>query len=101
MSNLAENQYVPDDVSPPGDTLFDVLEERGMSQSDLAELTGHPKKMISEIIKGRTAILPDMAFQLERVLGIPARFWNERERHYQDSLARQKEAQNLVLGLDR
>lgn len=101
MSSLTKNQYVPNEVSPPGDTLFDVLEERGMSQSDLAELTHSPKKMISEIIQGRTAILPDMALQLERVLGIPARFWNERERHYQDSLARQKEAQCLVLGRDR
>jgi HTH-type transcriptional regulator / antitoxin HigA len=95
MSNVAGNQYMPDSVSPPGETLLDILEERGMSQAELAERTGRPKKTISEIINGKAAITPDTALQLERVLAVPARFWNERERNYQDSLARQREAQRL------
>jgi len=31
-----------------------------------------------------------MAIELERVLGVPATFWNNRERHYREILA-QKE----------
>ena len=99
MNKVAGNQYVPDNVSPPGETLLDVLEEREMSQSELAERTGRPKKTISEIINGKTAITSDTALQLERVLGIPARFWNERERNYQDSLARRRESQRLEQNL--
>lgn len=91
MNNTVGNHYVPDYVSPPGETLLDVLEERGMSQAELAERTGRPKKTISEIIDGKAAITPDMALQLERVLETPARFWNEREKNYQDFLARQKD----------
>ncbi len=39
--------YRPDRVSPPGDTLADILEERGMSQAELAERTGRPLKTIN------------------------------------------------------
>jgi HTH-type transcriptional regulator / antitoxin HigA len=95
MSSASRNQYNPDNVSPPGDTLLDVLEERGMSQVELAERTGRPRKTISEIINGKTAITPDTALQLERVLGVPAQFWSQREQNYQDFLARQRERDRL------
>ncbi|MBW4578675.1 MAG: helix-turn-helix domain-containing protein [Tildeniella nuda ZEHNDER 1965/U140] len=95
MSSATRNQYNPDYVSPPGDTLLEVLEERGMSQAELAERTGRPRKTINEIINGKTAITPDTALQFERVLGIPAKFWSQREQHYQDFLARQREKDRL------
>jgi len=67
MSNPIQNQYVPDVVSPPGETLLEILEDRGMSQAELAERTGRPKKTINEIIKGKAALTPETAIQLERV----------------------------------
>jgi plasmid maintenance system antidote protein VapI len=45
-------------------------------------------KIINKIIKGKTAIMPETAIQLERVLGVPASFWNNLERNYQETLAR-------------
>lgn len=95
MSNPIQNQYNPDVVSPPGETLLDILDERGMSQAELAERTGHAKKTINEIIKGKAALTPETAIQLERVLGIPASFWNTRESNYQEYLARQEERRIL------
>lgn len=95
MANHTQNQYVPDYVSPPGETLLETLEAIGMTQTDLAERTGRPKKTISNIVRGKTSITPETALQLERVLGTPASFWNNRERHYQESLARAKERQKL------
>lgn len=95
MSSAIHNQYEPDYVSPPGETLLEVLEEKGMSQSELAERTGRPRKTINEIINGKTAITPDTALQLERVLGVPAQFWSQREQNYQDFLARQRERDRL------
>jgi HTH-type transcriptional regulator / antitoxin HigA len=95
MSNKIQNQYMPNYASPPGDTLQEVLEERGMSQAELAERTGRPKKTINEIINGKAAITPETALQLERVLGIPASFWNNRERHYREALARIEEQERL------
>ena len=78
---------MPETVSHPGGTLEDALEERGMSQAELAERTGRPKKAIHEIIKGKTVITPETAIQLERVLGIPASFWSKRQRRYDEYIA--------------
>ncbi|EFO79812.1 plasmid maintenance system antidote protein, XRE family [Oscillochloris trichoides DG-6] len=81
-----------------------MLEERGMSQAELAERTGRPKKTINEIIQGKVAITPDTALQFERVLGTPARFWLTREQHYREFLARQNDEERLaphVAWLDR
>lgn len=89
------NEYRPDYVSPPGDTLDELLEERGMSQAELAERTGRPKKTINEIIKGKAAITPETALQLERVLGVPANFWLKREQQYREFLARQDDDEQL------
>jgi addiction module HigA family antidote len=83
-------------VSPPGDTLLETLEHIGMTQMELAERTGRPLKTINEIVKGKTGITPDTALQLERVLGVPARFWNSRERHYREYLAHQEEEERLT-----
>jgi len=99
-----KNQYLPDYVSPPGETLMELLEDRGMTQTDLADRTGRPKKTINEIINGKAAITHDTALQLERVLGIPASFWNSREQHYREFLARQQEQEHLqqqIAWLDR
>lgn len=89
------NKYCPDYAVPPGATLLEVIEERGMSQARLADLMGRPKKTINEIIKGKAALTPETANQLERVLQIPAKFWNTYESNYRADLARIAEAERL------
>jgi HTH-type transcriptional regulator/antitoxin HigA len=79
----------------PGETLRETLEAIGMTQAELAERTGRPKKTINEIIAGKVAIMAETALQLERVLGVPASFWNNLERNYQETLARLKEEEQL------
>lgn len=102
MTTTIINQYNPDYVSPPGDTLEEVLEERGITQAELAQRMGIPQKTITinEIIKGKEAITGETALQLELVLGIPAHFWNNRERHYREFLARQEEQKRLKSQID-
>lgn len=80
--------YSPDTVSPPGETLQELLDERGITQKDLAARMGRPVKTINEIVKGKAQITPETALQLERALGLPAVFWNEREAHFRGYLAR-------------
>lgn len=84
------NEYDPDVVSPPGETLAEVLESRGMTAADLATKMDSPEKTVDEIVAGRAAITPDVAKRLERVLGIPARFWDNRERDYRGHQARRE-----------
>jgi addiction module HigA family antidote len=96
MNKLITNQYEPTAVSPPGETLRDVLEERSISQRELATRMGRPEKTISEIVNGKASITADTALQLELVLDIPAAFWNAREQHYREFLAREAQEAELA-----
>lgn len=96
MANSLVNMYYPDVVSRPGETLEELLDDREMTQADLAERTGRSKKTINEIIQGKTAITPETAIQLERVLGVPASFWLAREQHYREYKARQQDDAHLA-----
>ena len=73
---------------PPGETLLETLGALAMNEAELAKRTGRPVKTINQIITGKAAITPEIALQLERVLGVPARIWNNLEAHYQETRAR-------------
>src|SRR6266571_5051819 len=87
--------YSPDYAVPPGDTLLEVMESLGITQAELAERTGRPTKTINEIVKGKAAITPETALQLERVLGVPASFWNNLEQNFRTALARAADRERL------
>ncbi len=93
MGNKLQNEYKPDSVSAPGETLLETLENLGMSQEELATRMGRPAKTINEIIQKRAAITAEIALQLEQILHIPASFWLKREQNYRESLARLSEEQ--------
>lgn len=95
MGNKIVNEYRPYAVSHPGETLLDLIEEKNMSQAELSERTGRPKKTINEIVKGKSSITPETALQLERVLGVPASFWNNRQKRYDEYAAREAEKRNF------
>jgi addiction module HigA family antidote len=94
---MRQNDY----RTPPGATLLDILEERGMSQAELAVRSGHPLKTINEIVKGKAAITPVTAIQLERVFGVPAFFWSNREAQYRESTARREHDAQLAQAASR
>ncbi len=100
MDRNLKNQFKPDYAVPPGETLRETLEAIGMSQAELAERMGRPKKTINEIIKGKVALTSETSLQLERVLGIPSGFWNNLERNYQETLARVGEQKRLQKQVD-
>lgn len=78
-------------ASPPGDTLLDLLKERGIKQSTLAKATGLSTKHINQIVKGKARISVETAIRFEDVLGTPARFWLHRQANYDLAIAKQKE----------
>lgn len=95
-TSLQDIEDAKEMISPPGDTLAETIEIKGISQPMLAMRMGRPLKTINEIIKGKTAIMPETAIQLERVLGIEAEFWLERERIYRLELAEIEEAEQML-----
>lgn len=80
----------------PGEVLVEALEERGMSQSELARRMGRPTKTINEIANGKAAITPETAIQLELTLGISAAFWNNLEASHRAQLARERAEKELA-----
>lgn len=87
--------YQPKDVSPPGDTLAELIDELGISQAELARRMGRPLNPVNEMILGTKEITEDTALELERVLGTPAHFWLAREAKYREFLARQRDANRM------
>lgn len=100
MIETLSNQYKPDRVSPPGETLAEILEERQMTQTQFADRTGRSAKFVNEIIKGKASITPTVAIEFQRVLGIPSSFWHNRQRHYEAFLAKERELKVLDENLD-
>lgn len=84
--------YTPREVTPPGATLRDLMEERDWRQRELAHRLGRPVQAVNEIIAGKKEITEDTALELERVLDVPAQFWLAREAQYREYLARRRSA---------
>ncbi|AKP67455.1 HigA family addiction module antitoxin [Companilactobacillus ginsenosidimutans] len=81
--------------SLPGDTIRESLEEINMTQSELAENMGTTRKHISEVISGKTRILPETANQLEYVFDVPAKFWLNLQLQYDDFLEKKRNEKEL------
>lgn len=89
VGDIEADEFTPDYAVPPGVTLKEVLDSKGLSQADLSLRTGLAEKTISQIVNGIAPITHETAEKLELTLGLPARFWNRRELSYRESLARQ------------
>lgn len=70
----------------PGDTIQEHIDHINMSQAELAERLGRSVPKLNELIKGKAPITKETAIKLEHVLGVPASFWINLERQYQDEL---------------
>ena len=86
MSKRLKNEYHPDVVTSPGETLRDMLKALGMTRAELAARMGKPCEMLDDILTYGTPVTPATAMELEKVFGVPACFWNKRERRYRESL---------------
>lgn len=66
----------------PGETIKEVLEEKNMSQEELAIRTEYSAKHVSEVVRGKKDISSEFANRLEYALGIPAHFWMNLQTNY-------------------
>ncbi len=75
-------------LSPPGDTILDILEEKNWTQSEFADRAGYTTKHVSWLVQGQAVITEDIALQLGRVLGGSAEFWLSREAKHRENIKR-------------
>lgn len=80
--------FFPDTLIHPGLTLIETLEAIRMTQKELSIRADISEKQISGIINGDFGITSETALKLERVLGVPASFWNNLEKAHQEDKAR-------------
>jgi HTH-type transcriptional regulator / antitoxin HigA len=95
MAERVDYRFVPDVAIPPGETIGEILDERGITQADFALMLGRTEKNVSQLINGKAPISHELAIDLERVLGVPAALWNNLEAVYRDLLARQREDKDV------
>ncbi len=74
-------------ATSPGDFIREELRKRSWSQDDLAQILGRTTSRVSELVKGKQELSPEIALALESVFGVSAQVWLEREATYRLTLA--------------
>ena len=95
MTRKRGELFSPDWVSPPGDTICDLLIERGWTKVELARRLGQSEKHVNLLLSGKAGLTEDTAIRLERVLGGSANFWLTREAQFREAVTRQKVQQEM------
>ncbi|KAB1065132.1 HigA family addiction module antitoxin [Salibacter halophilus] len=95
-----QNQYFPQSRPHPGETLEEKLEEMGMGPKEFAIRVGKPEKTIIAVLKGESSITPDMAIQFENVTKIPAHFWMDHQKSYDEYKARVKHEEAIEAAVE-
>ena len=81
-------EFQPNWTSAPGDTILDILEERGLSQNDFALNMGQTLESARDLLNGRAAITIAVARRLASALGASVEFWMSRDYQYRQDIRR-------------
>ncbi|MBR4763369.1 MAG: HigA family addiction module antidote protein [Lachnospiraceae bacterium] len=79
----------------PGETIAEILEDRDMTQRELAVRTGVTEKHISTVINGQKNISAAFARKLEYALGIETSFWMNLQANYDQELIEFEDVNNI------
>lgn len=79
----------------PGETLKELIDDRGISQVELAHRTGVSEAFISDIIRGRKGISSSFARKLEYATGVETKFWSNLQADYDAEIAAYEEQNNI------
>ncbi|MDO5381313.1 MAG: HigA family addiction module antitoxin [Eubacteriales bacterium] len=80
----------------PGETIADVLEDRSISQIELAASTGVSPAYVSNVISGKKDISAKFAYALEYALGVPKSFWLNLQANYDAELLEANEENTIT-----
>ena len=84
---MFKQEFNPDWVSAPGDTIADILAERNLPVAEFAKLLKSSQEDVMAVLQGRATITMAMARKLERILGGSVEFWMARDFQYWQDLA--------------
>ena len=89
--------FQPDWASAPGDTIFDILRERDISEAGFASLMGLTTEDTNELLLGQSTVTITVARQLVRTLGSSVEFWMSRDYQYRQDAKRLHEGEEAWL----
>ena len=85
----------PDLLIHPGETIADLLVDRGITQKELAQRTGVSEAFLSDVIRGKKDISKGLAKGLEYAFGVPSSFWLNLQANYDAELLELREAESI------
>ncbi len=85
---MIANNLVPFEPTHPGSLIRDELEDRNMTQAQLAKQIDVSPSLLNEIINGKRAVNTEMALLLEAALGIDAHIWLDLQSDYNMQIAK-------------
>src|SRR5262245_33402472 len=94
---MREQDFQPDWVSAPGETISDLLSARRISESDFAKRLGCSLSDVRNLLQGRATITLSLARRLEKVLGASVEFWMSRDFRFRRSSVRAAETDSSWL----
>ena len=86
----------PELIIHPGETIADLLAERGMTQQELAARTGVTSAFVSKVINGKKGISGNFAYALECAFGVPKTFWLNLQANYEAELLDARECATIT-----
>ena len=72
----------------PGELVGDTLTDMGVTVIDAAAAMGVTRQQLHNVIAGRSAVSPEMAYRLERAVGSTADTWLRMQANYDLALLR-------------
>ena len=73
---------------PPGETIAELLEQRGMTENELAARMHTQVSYVQKLIAGTVYMTIGIARRLENALDVPANFWLNLEQIYREELSK-------------
>lgn len=82
------SEFKPDWFSPPGDTIRQLINERGLTMREFSDQLNYSSDFTEKLLLGHLSLTRDIAQELSTIFGGSQNFWLNRERDYRDDLAR-------------
>lgn len=96
MAGARGRTHTPAELISPGETLVEWLDREEMSQVEFARRARLTPKHITQVVKGKVGISPEVALAFERVTSMPARYWTQLDANYQTARQRLNEEAALL-----
>lgn len=82
------NEYLPDSVTPPVETVLETMLALGIDGERLRQLTRWSRAATVRFLSGEVPITARLAVDLETALGVPGEFWLDRQARYDEMALR-------------